>query len=178
MKVAVTMVLIGALTGCSGGSPDAAPGSLPTSELAPVTSTPSPTPSPTPAGALTIAQARQVYLASVRTPNAAIRQLVKAYQAQPLNLADIRATAKRCDVANRQWAGILLNTPWPTEVVPSARDLAKAVAAETTAIRGFETVKTRAQFEEADAVYTAEIGKNVQDAVELLRSQLGLPPAT
>lgn len=175
MKVrsAAVATALALLAGCSGGDGKATPSASPTLS-------PTPTASPTPT-VLTIGQARARYLALVKPANAAqdsLSKAITAVNARPSRWRLARDAAAKVAVAERAFQAALLNTKWPASVTATAQSLAEEVAGVTVIYRQLGRAKTKAEWDAAVQRWNAYDSEGVSTYVELMRTRLGLPPAS
>lgn len=127
---------------------------------------------------LTLVQARATYLRLVKPVLAARESLGDTLNAEPVDYARLRRAARAHDVVVRRWNAALLATAWPTQVAESISRLAAASAADLVIVRRYGDVHNVDEYNEVSDMHVREeTGNEARAAAELVRTQLGLPPA-
>lgn len=166
MRRALIVLTLALTAGCSGTSHHAGSSA---------TRSPSAAPSPT---TLSVPEAADAYLRLVAPCNTAITAFNAATVTSTPNLSRVRATASATvTTCHRMLAG-LLATSWPAVVAEDVRKLAAASAKEQGVDEPFETVRTMDQYQAAVAAFNSADLTAGGTYAELIRTKLGLPPAS
>jgi hypothetical protein len=163
-RVLIVVLAVIALTGCS-ASIESRPSSQPTSQAPTATSS---TPAP-----LTKAKAAEVYGRMVGDYVKAREGCVKASEAKPPSLDDLKAACRKTAATGRELGIALQAVVWPPEIQPLIDRRVEAAAVD-------QVVWRRVLGSESVDEFVAHVKTFSDDSStvdELIRQKLGLPPA-